>query len=73
VPDSGRLLRITGSGSAEVLLDRINYPAAIAFSHSGDLYLSVGSAFSGAGQGKILWLPCHTLGTPDACAEPTLR
>jgi sugar lactone lactonase YvrE len=52
--DNGRLLRIEPDGSAMVVLDRLNYPTAMVFSHSGDLYIAVSGAFATAGQGAIL-------------------
>jgi sugar lactone lactonase YvrE len=51
---NGRLLRIERDGSVMVVIDRLNYPTAMAFSHAGDLYIAVSGAFATAGQGAIL-------------------
>jgi glucose/arabinose dehydrogenase len=53
-PDSGRLLRIRESDEPAVVLDRLNYPTAMAFSPAGDLYIAVGGAFTPAGDGAIV-------------------
>ena len=37
----GRLLRIERDGARTVVLDRLNYPTAMAFSRAGDLYIAV--------------------------------
>lgn len=64
---SGRLLRVAQDGTQTVVLDRLNYPTAMTFSPVGDLYIAVSGAFSAPGQGAILKVPCHVLGTPDEC------
>jgi sugar lactone lactonase YvrE len=66
-PDSGRLLRIVAQGAPEVVLDRLNFPTALAFSPAGDLYLTIGGAFTPAGRGAILLVPCRALVEPEAC------
>jgi sugar lactone lactonase YvrE len=66
-PNAGRLLRIGHDGAKVVVLDRLNYPTAMAFSRTGDLYIAVNGAFSGPGEGTILKVPCEALGVPDAC------
>ncbi|HXF61555.1 MAG TPA: ScyD/ScyE family protein [Caldilineaceae bacterium] len=66
-PQSGRLLRIAEDGAPAVVLDRLNYPTALAFSPGGDLYIAVGGAFTAPGEGAILRLACRTLEPPDAC------
>jgi sugar lactone lactonase YvrE len=63
----GRLLRMDRFGARTVVIDELNYPTAMAFSPAGDLYIAVGGAFSGRGQGAVLRLPCATLGSPGAC------
>ncbi|HEU5100262.1 MAG TPA: ScyD/ScyE family protein [Roseiflexaceae bacterium] len=65
----GRLLRIEREGARTIVLDRLNYPTAMAFSESGDLYIAVNGAWSAAGQGEILRLSCHALGAPATCPE----
>jgi hypothetical protein len=60
---SGRLLRIGGDGTRAVLLDRLDYPTAMAFAPSGDLYITTGGAFTAAGKGAIVRIPCRRLGT----------
>ena len=51
---SGRLLRVAEDGARTVALDGLHYPTAMIFSGAGDLYITVGGAFSGPGQGAIL-------------------
>jgi sugar lactone lactonase YvrE len=69
---SGRLLRVEHDGARTVVLDRLNYPTAMAFSHLGDLYIALSGAFTAPGQGSILKVPCSALGVPEACPhEPT--
>jgi hypothetical protein len=63
----GRLLRIEHDGARTVVLDQLNYPTAMVFSHAGDLYIAVNGAFSAPGQGAILKIACRALGAPDAC------
>ena len=63
----GRLLRIEHNGARTVVLDRLNYPTAMAFSRAGDLYIAVNGAFSAPGQGAILKIACGALGAPEAC------
>jgi sugar lactone lactonase YvrE len=63
----GRLLRIERDGTRTVVLERLNYPTAMAFSRTGDLYIAVNGAFSAPGQGTILKLACGALGAPAAC------
>jgi len=63
----GRLLRIERDGTRTIVLDRLNYPTAMAFSRTGDLYIAVNGAFSAPGQGAILKLACGALGAPAAC------
>ncbi len=70
---SGRLVRVTEDGTRIVVLDRLNYPTAMTFSAAGDLYISVGGAFSGPGQGEILKVPCRALGTPESCQWDPIR
>lgn len=60
--ESGRLLRIAQDGVPAVLLDGLNYPTSLAFSPAGDLYLAVNGAFSAAGEGAVLVLPCSEIG-----------
>jgi DNA-binding beta-propeller fold protein YncE len=64
-PAGGRLLALAPSGSQTVVLDGLNYPTALAFAPTGDLYIAVGGAFTPAGQGAILRLPCR--GLPAGC------
>jgi hypothetical protein len=40
---NGRLLRAQRNGSPTIVLDQLNYPTAMTFSHTGDLYIAVGS------------------------------
>lgn len=63
----GRLLRIERNGKRTVVLDRLSYPTAMIFSRTGDLYIAVNGAFSGAGQGTILKVRCAELNTPSTC------
>jgi len=63
----GRLLRIERDGARTVVLNRLNYPTAMAFSHTGDLYIAVNGAWSAPRQGTILKIACPALGTPEAC------
>lgn len=63
--NSGRLLRIAPDGTRIVLLNQLNYPTAMSFSRTGDLYIAVSGAFSAAGQGAILKVSCRELGSPD--------
>ena len=65
--DSGRLLRFAPDGAPTIVLDRLNYPTAMVFSRLGDLYIAVNGAFTAPGQGAILKVHCHALGTPDTC------
>jgi len=65
--ESGRLLRISEDGAPVVVLDRLNYPTALAFSPTGDLYIAVGGAFTAPGEGAILRVSCHAIELPDAC------
>ena len=60
----GRLLRIASNGRRTTLLDHLNYPTAMAFSHAGDLYIAVGGAFTEAGQGSVVKVSCLAL---DVC------
>jgi DNA-binding beta-propeller fold protein YncE len=64
---AGRLLRIERDGTQRVMLRQLNYPTAMAFSRSGDLYIAVGGAFTPSGQGAILKIPCLALDAPEAC------
>jgi sugar lactone lactonase YvrE len=66
---SGRLLRVERDGTRTVVLDQLNYPTAMAFSHAGDLYIALSGAFSASRQGSILKVPCAALGAPKACSE----
>jgi sugar lactone lactonase YvrE len=66
-PDSGRLLRIVAQGAPEVVLDRLNFPTALAFSPEGALYLAIGGAFTPAGRGAILLIPCRALVESEIC------
>ncbi len=66
-PNAGRLLRIGRDGAKAVVLNRLNYPTAMAFSRTGDLYIAVNGAFSGPDDGAIVKVPCEKLGMPDAC------
>jgi sugar lactone lactonase YvrE len=66
-PHSGRLLRIAGNGERTVIDDRLHYPTAMAFSPAGDLYIAAGGAFTAAGEGAIVKIPCHALGEPEVC------
>lgn len=61
VADSGRLLRIERDGRRTVLLDKLNYPTAMAFAPGGDLYLTVGGAFVEPAAGAILRAPCASV------------
>jgi sugar lactone lactonase YvrE len=63
----GRLLRIERDGTRTIVLDRLNYPTAMVFAPTGDLYIAVGGAFTAPRQGAILRVPCLALGTPHAC------
>jgi sugar lactone lactonase YvrE len=68
-PNSGRLLRVEREGRPTVVLDRLNYPTALVFAPTSDLYLAVNGAFSKAGEGVILKAPCHALGRADVCPQ----
>jgi DNA-binding beta-propeller fold protein YncE len=70
---SGRLLRIERDGARVIVLDRLNYPTAMAFSRAGDLYIAVGGAFSASGQGSILRVPCSGLGVAKACQHESTQ
>jgi sugar lactone lactonase YvrE len=65
--NGGRLLRIGPGDERTVLLDRLNYPTAMAFAPDGDLYISVGGAMNEPGEGGLLRVPCAALG-PEVCA-----
>ncbi len=65
---SGRLLRIAPDGAQTVLLDHLNYPTAMLFSPTGDLFIAVGGAFTGAGHGAIIKLACQAISERAACA-----
>jgi hypothetical protein len=64
----GRLLRAQRNGPPTIVIDQLNYPTAMTFSHTGDLYIAVGGAFTAPGQGAILKVPCLTLAVPAACS-----
>lgn len=64
---TGRLLRVAKDGTQTVVLDQLNYPTGMIFSRQGDLYIAVSGAFSPAGQGAILKVPCHTFGISGTC------
>lgn len=66
-PGGGRLLRREQHSSWAVVLDRLDYPTAMAFSPSGDVYLTVNGAFTQPKQGSILRIPCRSLGLSAAC------
>lgn len=66
-PNAGRLLRIGRDGAKTVVLDRLNYPTAMVFSRTGDLYIAVNGAFTGPGEGAIVKVSCEKLGMPDGC------
>jgi DNA-binding beta-propeller fold protein YncE len=68
-PNAGRLLRIEANGAPRVILDRLNYPTAMAFSATGDLYISIGGAFTAPGEGAILRVPCRALAAPATCPQ----
>ncbi|MEZ4860113.1 MAG: ScyD/ScyE family protein [Caldilineaceae bacterium] len=61
VANTGRLLRIHPNGAHTVILDHLNYPTAMLFDATGDLYLAVGGAFVAPGKGAILRVPCTLL------------
>jgi sugar lactone lactonase YvrE len=63
----GRVLRIERDGARTIVLDRLNYPTAMAFSRAGDLYIAVNGAWSAPGQGTILRIACRALGSAGAC------
>jgi sugar lactone lactonase YvrE len=65
----GELLRIEHDGTRTVVLERLNYPTAMAFSRAGDLYIAVNGAFSAPQQGTILRIACAGLGVPAACSR----
>ena len=67
VANSGRLLRMGQDGAQTVMLDGLNYPTAMIFSRTGDLYVAVGGAFSAGGQGSILQVPCQVVTPAAAC------
>jgi DNA-binding beta-propeller fold protein YncE len=73
-PDSGRLLTIALDGSQMVVLDGLNFPTALAFAPTGDLYLAVGGAFGSdpgaVKRGAILRVPCRALAVTSACPPP---
>jgi hypothetical protein len=64
---NGRLLRAERNGSSTIVLDQLNYPTAMTFSHTGDLYIAVGGVFTAPGQGAILKVACLNLAAPAAC------
>ncbi len=64
--DSGRLLRIAQDGTQTVVLDRLNYPTAMTFAPTGDLYISVSGAFGAPRQGAVLKVPCRELGAGES-------
>lgn len=66
-PKSGRLLRVEPDGRPTVVLERLNYPTALLFAPTGDLYLAVNGAFSKTREGAILKVPCVALGVSAAC------
>jgi hypothetical protein len=68
---SDRLLRLDRDGLQKVVLDRLNYPTAMAFYSVGDLYIAVSGAFTGPGQGVILKVPCLLLDAPESCPPPS--
>jgi sugar lactone lactonase YvrE len=57
-PRSGRLLQLAEDGARSIVLDRLNYPTAMVFSSTEDLYIAVGGAFTAAGQGAIVKVSC---------------
>ena len=67
---TGRLLRIAKDGAQTIVLDRLNYPTAMIFSRTGDLYIAVHGAFSAPGQGMIVKVPCRALGSSGTCPRP---
>ncbi len=67
VSGGGRLLRIIDGGTPTVVLEGIDFPTAMTFSPSGDLYISRGGAFTPAGGGGIVKVACSALGRPKAC------
>lgn len=68
--DGGRLLRIAKDGAPSVVLDKLNYPTAMTFGPTGDLYISLNGAFGEPGQGAILQVPCRSLGmSKAACSD----
>jgi hypothetical protein len=70
IPASGRLLRIGPEGARRVVLERLNYPTALLFSSTGDLYIAHHGAFSAPRAGAILKIACRGLGEPAACPPP---
>jgi len=64
---NGRLLRAEPNGSPTIVLDHLDYPTAMVFSQTGDLYIAVGGAFTAPGQGAILKIPCRMLAAPAGC------
>lgn len=52
IPQTGRVLRIDHNNNREVIVDKLNFPTAIAFDSEGDLYIS-NSGF-GPPTGQIL-------------------
>jgi DNA-binding beta-propeller fold protein YncE len=67
MPGSGRLLRLRPPDPPLVILDQLNYPTAMAFSATGDLYIALNGAFSEPTTGSILKVACRRLGRPEAC------
>ena len=53
IPGSGRLLRQTGAGSADVVADGLMYPAALGTGPDGAVYFVSGALGSGSGSGSI--------------------
>jgi sugar lactone lactonase YvrE len=70
---NGRLLRLEPDGSRAVVLEGLNYPTAMAFSRTGDLYIAVSGAFSLPGQGAILKVPCLVLDASQACSRQSAQ
>ncbi len=66
-PGVGRLVRIAPNGARRIVLERLDHPTAMSFSRAGDLYISVGGAFTTPGEGAILKVPCSVLGAPETC------
>jgi hypothetical protein len=53
IPGSGRLLRQTGTGSADVVAEGLMYPAALGTGPDGAVYFVSGALGSGSGSGSI--------------------